>query len=140
MIFFYKNQQSDRHQRGLYINISRGHIFLYQYATRLREMSHLLNIFNYEFFTPLCGNLKMLHFDANPIIIGYRVMSYEQFIEAQKQYKTGDISETIFATSDSFPLFMSHISAESTGVRSIIICIIRVTIGIVRRQWRHVRV
>ena len=32
----------------------------------IKEMSHMSN---FEIFTPLSGNLKMLHFDANPVRI-----------------------------------------------------------------------
>ena len=39
-------------------------------VTRSREMNHMSKI---ETFTPLSGNLKMLHFDANPIRNGYLV-------------------------------------------------------------------
>ena len=58
----------------------------------------------------------MLHFDANPVRIGYLVIqSYEPFITAENNIKPknvysflADISKTIF---DSFPLIMSHISS-----------------------------
>ena len=36
-----------------------------------REMSHMSKIFNFVFLTPFSDHLKMLHFDANPIKIGY---------------------------------------------------------------------
>ena len=42
-----------------------------------REMSHMLKILNFVFWTPFYDNLKMLRFDANPIRMGsgYRVKS-----------------------------------------------------------------
>ena len=33
----------------------------------------LVENFNFNFLTPLSYNFKMLHFDANPITIGYLV-------------------------------------------------------------------
>ena len=38
------------------------------------------NIYFY-FLTPLCHNLKMLHFDANPITIGYLVTELQRICQ-----------------------------------------------------------
>ena len=50
----------------------------------------MLKIFEFDFFTPLSGNLKTLHFDANFIKIGYP-LSYEQFMNAQNNVKHKDL-------------------------------------------------
>ena len=57
------------------------------YVTRSREMSHMSKIFNFETLTPPSGNLKMLHFSANPIIIGYLVTDLWANYQCWKQYK-----------------------------------------------------
>ena len=54
----------------MYISGMRSYL-MRKYVTR--EMSHLSKILNYHFLTPLSHNVKMLHFDANPITIGYLV-------------------------------------------------------------------
>ena len=40
----------------------------------------LVENFKFNFFTPLSHNFKMLHFDANPITIGYLVTELLQDI------------------------------------------------------------
>ena len=59
----------------------------------------------------------MLRFDANPTTIGYLVTdSYDKFVNAKNNIKQrnlntvfANISKTIWPTSDSFLLIMSHI-------------------------------
>ena len=41
---------------------------------RSRGMSHMSTIFNFVFSTSITCPLKMLHFDPNPISIGYLVV------------------------------------------------------------------
>ena len=77
---------------------------LYIYVTWSREMSHMSKTLNFELLTPLSSNLKML--------------CYEQFVSTENNIKQmnlnsffANISKTIYATSDSFPLIMSHIGS-----------------------------
>ena len=44
--------------------------------------------FNFEISTPLSGNSKMLHFNANPITIGYLVTELWAIYKRWKQYKS----------------------------------------------------
>ena len=47
---------------------------LYVYfKEKSRKTSRMFKIFSFDISTPLFGNTKMLHFDANPIRIGYLV-------------------------------------------------------------------
>ena len=39
----------------------------------IKRNESLVENFNFYFLTPLSYNFKMLHFDANPITIGYLV-------------------------------------------------------------------
>ena len=84
-------------------------------VTRSREMSHLSNISIPIFLcTPLSHiTSKCFIFDANPITIWLR--SYEGFDNAkinikQRNFNTvfANISKSIWPTSDSFLLIMSH--------------------------------
>ena len=66
--------------------------------TRSREMSRMSNIFNFELFTQLSGNLVMSN-----VYNGwkqYKTKEFELFL--------ANISKIIPATSDSFPLIVSH--------------------------------
>ena len=79
-----------------------------------KEICRMSKIFNFEFLTPLFDNLKMLHFDTNPIHIGYLVTELWVIYQYWKQYKTHDftsffanILKTISATSDWFLWIMS---------------------------------
>ena len=45
-----------------------GHI-----CDMIKRNESLVENFNSYFLTPLLHNFKMLHFDANPIIIGYLI-------------------------------------------------------------------
>ena len=74
--------------------------------------------FHFYFLTPLYHNFKVLHFDANPITIGYIwLQSCEGFINNAKNNIKQRNLNTVFAniskktspTSDSFLLIMSHI-------------------------------
>ena len=58
---------------------------VFLYVTQSRGMSHMSATFNFDFSLLITCPFKMLHFDSNPI------------------------SKSIFPTSDSFPLIMSHI-------------------------------
>ena len=60
-----------------------------------REISRMSKILNFEIFTPLYGNLKMLHFDANPIWNGYLVTELWAIYQCWKQYQTKE-SELFF--------------------------------------------
>ena len=51
-------------------------------------MSHMLNIFNIEVFTSYSAGLQMLHFDPNPIKIGYLVTELSADITSGKHSKT----------------------------------------------------
>ena len=72
----------------------------------------LVENFNSYFLTPLSHKFHKLHFDANPIKIGYLVteLNAENSMK-QKNLITvfANISKTISPTSDSFLLIMSHI-------------------------------
>ena len=48
----------------------------------------LVENFNFNFLTPFYHNFKMLHFDANPITNGYRVMKDFSMLKtiSQKQH------------------------------------------------------
>ena len=59
-----------------------------KYVTRSREMSHMSKMFNFEFLTPLSGNLKMFNFDAYPIRIGYLVTDLWAIYQGWKHYET----------------------------------------------------
>ena len=61
----------------------------------IKENESHVKIINFQILTPHSGNLKMLHFDANPIRNGYLVTELP---------------------SDSFPLIMSHISTAKTDL------------------------
>ena len=70
-----------------------------------------------RFLHHFLATLKMLHFDANPIRIRCLVTELWASYQYWKQYETkefdlflGQYLKTISATSDSFPLIMSHIS------------------------------
>ena len=76
----------------------------------------LVEKFDFFFLTPLSHNLKMLHFDANPITIGYPVSGYrvmknltmlkkpniKQSLQRNLNTVFANISKTILPTSDSF--------------------------------------
>ena len=85
-------------------------------------MSRLLRIFNFDIITPLSGNLKLLHFYAIPIRIRYIVPELWAIFKCWKQYKQknltsffANISKTTSATSDSFPLIMSHVKMHNVN-------------------------
>ena len=59
-------------------NINREHIIIYwmnleQICDTIEGNESLVENFNFNFLTPLSKNFKMLHFDANPVTIGYLV-------------------------------------------------------------------
>ena len=69
------------------VHVQKNNNFLIHiYVTRSREMSRMSTIFNFEISTPLSGNSRMLHFNANLIIIWYLVT--ELWVIRWKQYKT----------------------------------------------------
>ena len=81
------------------------------YVTRSRAMSHLSKIFKFEF----SGNLKMLHFYANPVRIGCLVTELWAIYQGWKQYKTKEFElfpswyfKNPICDIDSFALIMSH--------------------------------
>ena len=51
------------------------------------EMGHMSKIFNFDIFTQRSGDLKMLYFDANSIIIGYLVTELWAIYQHWKKYK-----------------------------------------------------
>ena len=76
--------------------------------------SHI-EYFQFWDFTPLSDKFKMLDFHANCIRIGYMVLELWATCQCWKQYKKknwdsffANISIAISATSNSFPLAMSH--------------------------------
>ena len=110
------------------VHVQKNNNFLIHiYVTRSREMSRMSTIFNFEISTPLSGNSRMLHFNANLIIIWYLVT--ELWVIRWKQYKTKEFECFLClylknnATSDSFPLIMSHMS--------LILCLIAVNKSII---------
>ena len=62
------------------------------YVTRSREMSRMSKIFNFEFLTPLSDNIKIQHFDAHPIRIGYLVTGNKQGIITENNIKQNTLS------------------------------------------------
>ena len=70
----------------------------------IKENESHSKILNFEIFTPLSGNLKMLHFDVNPII-RYLLTEY---MSAENNIKQRNLKSffanilTIYATFDSF--------------------------------------
>ena len=76
----------------------------------------LVENFNFNFFTPLSHSFKMLHFDENPLQLDIWFQSYEGFVNAKNNIKQrnlntvhANISKTIWPTSDSFLLIVSHL-------------------------------
>ena len=63
--------------QGLFVIVGEVEIMMCHHAkvivTRSREMSCMSKIFYFEISTPLSGNPKTLHFNANPIRIGHLV-------------------------------------------------------------------
>ena len=91
-------------------------MFLSPYVTWSREMSHLsknsIPIFLHHFLRTSI----LLRFDPNPITIGIWLQSYEEYSNAKNNIKQWNLntvfandSQTIWPTSDSFLLIMSHI-------------------------------
>ena len=85
------------------------------YVTWSREMSRMSKIFYFEFSTSLSINLKMLHFDTNPIAIGYLVAELWTFYQDWKQYKTKEFelvpSQYLKINNSEFQLiFLDHIT------------------------------
>ena len=96
------------------------------YVTWSREMSHVSKFFNFEFLTPLSDILKMLYFDANPTRIGglvselWAIHQYTKHNIIQNNLNSffAHISKTIYATSDSFPLIISHMWCDQAIYKS----------------------
>ena len=91
-------------------------------VTQTREMNHMSKIFNFEILTSLSGNLKMLHFYATPLWLN--IWGVVRNVSTLKtQYKTEELGiflcqyceSNICATSDAFPLTMSHIQIHSNN-------------------------
>ena len=75
----------------------------------------LVENFNSYFLAPLSHNFYMLHFDPNPERLDIWLQSYDKFVKAKNIIKQRNlntvftnISKTIWPTSDSFLLIMSH--------------------------------
>ena len=88
-------------------------------------MSRMSKIFNFDFSLPLSGNLKMLHFYTNLIRIGYLVTELWAIYQGKNNIKQkncflANISKTVFATSDSFPLIISY-SFKLSNLNTIVV-------------------
>ena len=70
--------------------------FCFSTCTYVTRSSHMSKIFNFEIFTPPSGYLKMLHFDANPINIGYLVTELWAIYQHWNQYKTKEFELFLF--------------------------------------------
>ena len=46
-------------------------MYIFEICDTIEGNESLVENFNFYFLTPLSKNLKMLHFDANPLTIGY---------------------------------------------------------------------
>ena len=91
--------------------------YILPYVTRSRGMSHMSAMFNIAFLTLITCTFKVLHFDLNPISVGHPVAEiWTFFLKFKNNEKYKNLSplyacnsKSIFLTSDSFPLIMSHI-------------------------------
>ena len=108
---------------SLYIH---GKIYPIEYATRSKGMSHMsansILIFQYRSLV----HLKYYILIQTPSQSDIWLQSYEQFFEFKSNVKHKNLSpllacnsKSIFPTSDSFPLIMSHICKHTlTGTQS----------------------
>ena len=94
----------------------------HKYVTRSRGMSHMLAIFNFDFSIQITCPFKCYILIQSSSQSDIWLQRYEQFFKFKNNVKhknlsplSGCNSKSIFPTSNSFPLIMSHIFLIRVG-------------------------